>query len=90
MFDETYLWTIAFRDMSWCKADDKTKDMQDDDVSDHRACVLHALFSHKDEQPMQDGKPAAFKAWMSHWVGKKHGVFKGPCTGDVILAYVEQ
>jgi hypothetical protein len=106
-FDETYLWTIAYRDWSWCLTKDPTKEKIPVDeetkkrcASDHRACVLHTLFSHletertvtaMDPYKKKDlGKrPASFKTWIETWTGKVHE-FTGPCTGETVLQYSEK
>ena len=58
--------------------------------SDKRAAVLHALFSHLEEEPVDEGeRPAAFRAWLESWIGKNHE-FKGTCNSQVILKYLKK
>ena len=89
-FDETYLWTIMQRDWGWCLKTDKTKEKIPKGAPDHRASILHTLFSHLVEQPLNgDGAPAAFVTWREHLKGAG-AEFKGPCTADHIHRYASK
>jgi len=84
-FDETYLYTRAFRDKSWCLRGDYTKD-RGQLGADRRASVLHALFSQHDPQPPTGN---TLVHWLDSWTGKTRE-FKGQCTSEHILKYVER
>jgi hypothetical protein len=87
-YDETYLWTKAYRERSWCapihgtKRHDTTCDKGKKGVGDQRASVLHTLFSQVD-QPS-----GVLVHWQNSWIGKKRE-FAGACTSDHVLRYLE-
>jgi len=89
-YDETYLWTKAYRDRSWCapipgtKRHDLVCDKGKKGIGDQRASVLYAIFSASSQPPIRD----VMVHWQNSWTGKKHE-FSGSCTSDHVLRYLE-
>jgi transposase len=82
--DESFVYDCVFRAASWCKGDDKTLDFakKGDGV---RVNMLHTIFAHLAQQPMQvktPEHPKALVTWKSSWTGKSHE-FSGPTTTGV-------
>ena len=72
--DESFVFDCVFRAASWCKGSDKTFDWEKrgDGV---RVNMIHTLFAHLDNQPMQEKNPVhptALVTWKSSWTGKSH------------------